>query len=183
MIEYKIIVTGTTGAGKTTAIAAVSDIRPLNTDVRNTDAAFGKATTTAGLDYGEVTLGGGEKLCLYGTPGQQRFDFMWEILGRGALGLLILVDNSRPDPLSDLDIYLKGFQDLIAQCACVVAVGRLDTHPSPGLDRYGIHLESRRVLCPVVEADVRERAQVVQLLDLLLLQLESRAGLAPPAET
>ena len=163
-----------TGAGKTTAIAAVSEIPPISTDVRNTDALVAKAMTTAGLDYGELTLGQGEKLRLYGTPGQKRFDFMWKILSRGALGLVILVDNSRPDPLSDLDTYLAGFAPLIREAACVVALGRMDTHPEPTLDAYAAHMERQGALCPVSPVDVREPAQVVQLLELLLLQLEAK---------
>ena len=109
MIEHKILFSGTMGAGKTTAIAAVSEIGPLSTDVRNTDESVAKATTTVGLDYGELTLDNGERLRLYGTPGQPRFAFMWDILARGALGLVILIDNSRPDPLADLDVYLDGY--------------------------------------------------------------------------
>ncbi|MBX3655094.1 MAG: ATP/GTP-binding protein [Ramlibacter sp.] len=180
MIEHKIIFTGTTGAGKTTAIAAVSEITPLNTDVRNTDPEVLKAMTTTGLDYGELTLGQNEKLRLYGTPGQQRFDFMWKVLGRGALGLVILIDNSQPRPLEDLDAYLDGFANLISEGACVIAVGRLDTHPNPGLDVYSLHLEKRNVLCPVIGADVRDATQVIQLLELLLLQLESKTGVSNP---
>lgn len=176
MIEHKILFTGTTGAGKTTAIAAVSEVPPLSTDVRNTDPDVAKAMTTAGMDYGELTLDNGEKLRLYGTPGQQRFDFMWQVLSRGALGLIVLVDNSRPRPLDDLDMYLEGFRELIASTACVVAVGRMEAYPEPSLGAFATHLESRGVLCPVVPADVREPAEVVQLLELLLLQLESRTA-------
>ncbi|HEY0202323.1 MAG TPA: ATP/GTP-binding protein [Burkholderiaceae bacterium] len=175
MSEHKIIFTGTTGAGKTTAIAAISEVPPVSTDVRNTDASVVKATTTAGMDYGEITLDNAEKLRLYGTPGQQRFDFMWTILARGALGLVILVDNSRPDPLADLDVYLAGFAQLIADAACVVAVGRMANHPEPSLDQFAAHLQSRGVLCPVLAVDVRERTQVAMLLDVMLLQLETKA--------
>lgn len=173
-MEYKILFTGIAGAGKTTAIAAVSEIPPLNTDVLNTDALLGKDTTTVGLDYGELTLDGGDKLRLYGTPGQVRFDFMWQILARGALGLVILVDNRRPDPLADLDLYLTGFRDLIKTTACVVAVGRLETHPHPSLDAFANHLETKGVLCPVLQTDVRDGAQVGQLLELLMFQLETK---------
>lgn len=175
MSEYKILFTGTTGAGKTTAIGAISEVPPLSTDVRNTDESVAKATTTVGLDYGELTLDNGEKLRLYGTPGQQRFDFMWTILARGALGLVILVDNSRPDPLADLDVYLTGFRQLIADSACVVAIGRMEEHPEPGLERFAERLQARDVLCPVLPVDVRSRAQVTQVLDMLLLQLETKA--------
>ncbi|MES2972236.1 MAG: ATP/GTP-binding protein [Pseudomonadota bacterium] len=176
MTEHKILFTGTTGAGKTTAIGSVSEVPPLSTDVRNTDATFAKAMTTAGLDYGEITLDNGEKLRLYGTPGQKRFDFMWSILSRGALGLVILIDNSRPDPLEDLDVYLAGFARLIQEASCVVAVGRMEQHGTPDLEAFALRLESRGVLCPVLPIDVRDAQQVTQLLELLLLQLESRTG-------
>jgi signal recognition particle receptor subunit beta len=176
VIEHKIIFTGTTGAGKTTAIGAVSEIEPINTDVRNTDAQFSKAMTTAGLDYGELTLDNGEKLRLYGTPGQERFGFMWSILAKGALGVVILIDNSRADPIADLDKYVSGFRALIDEGACVISIGRMAQHPTPGLEEYATHLAAQGVLCPIVEADVRDAAEVTQLVELLLLQLESKTG-------
>lgn len=177
MIEHKILFTGTTGAGKTTAIGAVSEVPPIRTDVRNTDPTVNKALTTAGLDYGELTLDNGEKLRLYGTPGQKRFDFMWQVLSRGALGLVILIDNSSADPLAELDVYLTGFAKLIREAGCVVAVGRTETHPKPDLETYARHLESRDVLCPVLKTDVRQPVEVIQLIELLLLQLETKTGM------
>ncbi len=173
-MESKILFSGTTGAGKTTAIGAVSEIPPISTDVRNTDADISKAMTTAGMDYGELTLEGGDKLRLYGTPGQERFSFMWTILSKGALGLILLIDNSRPDPLADLDVYLKGFAKLVRDTACVIGVGRLPQHPSPTLDDFAQRLIQHDLICPVIEVDVRERSQVVQMLELLLLQLEAK---------
>lgn len=170
--EHKILFTGTMGAGKTTAIAAISEIKPINTDVRNHDASLNKLMTTVGLDYGELTISEDEKLRLYGTPGQQRFEFMWKILARGALGLVILVDNSRPDPLADLDVYLDGFADLINEAACVVGVGKTETHPLPDIDTFARRMEAKNVFSPVFAVDVRDPQQVLQLLDLLLVQLE-----------
>src|SRR5579859_5421314 len=135
--EFKLIFTGSMGAGKTTAIAAVSDVAPVRTEVTNSDrAAHDKATTTTGLDYGEVTLPGGQVLRLFGTPGQARFHFMWDILGKGALGVVVLVDNSRPDPLQDVRDYVQAFAGVIGTSRAVVGVGRLDQHPSPSLDDY-----------------------------------------------
>ena len=166
MTEHKILFTGTMGAGKTTAIAAVSEIPPMRTDVRNTDDSVSKATTTVALDNGE-------KLRLYGTPGQERFAFMWRILARGALGLIILIDNTRPDPLGDLDIYLENFAELIEQTGCVVAVGRMETQPFPGIDDFAQRMEAKGVLCPVLPANVTDSKQVLQLLELLLIQLEA----------
>lgn len=175
MKEYKILFTGTMGAGKTTAIAAISDVPPVVTDVLNTDVSLPKETTTVGFDYGELDLPGGDRLRLYGTPGQQRFSFMWQILAKGALGLVILIDNSRPQPLEDLSIYLENFASLIGDTACVVGVGRMDSQNHPDLERYAQHLQKHGVICPVIATDVRERAQVVLLLDLLMAQLEVQA--------
>ncbi|GAA4013072.1 GTP-binding protein [Actimicrobium antarcticum] len=171
--EHKILFTGTMGAGKTTAISAISEITPISTDVKNWDISVHKAMTTVGLDYGELTLENGDKLRLYGTPGQSRFDFMWKILSRGALGLVILIDNSRPDPLADLDVYLDGFADLIKRTSCVVGVGKTEGHPVPDINAFAERMERKGVLCPVFPADVREPEHVLQLLDLLLIQLES----------
>ncbi|MCU1718475.1 GTP-binding protein [Pseudomonas sp. 5P_3.1_Bac2] len=176
MSEYKILFTGTMGAGKTTAISAISEIPPVTTDVQNNDPSLHKDTTTVGLDYGELTLPGGEQLRLYGTPGQQRFAFMWQILAKGALGIVILLDHSRPDPLADLSIYLSNFAELIASTGCVVAVGRLPLSASSALDQYSKRLAEHGLICPVVRADVRDKAQVLGLLDLLLLQLEHQVA-------
>ena len=146
----------------------------MTTDVRNTDTGLSKAMTTVGMDYGEVTLDNADKLRLYGTPGQKRFDFMWKILSKGALGLIILIDNRQTDPMADLDMYLDGFAQLIEDTACVIAVGRMETHPSPDLEDFSNHMAQRNIVCPVLAADVRDGAQVTQLLELLLLQLEAK---------
>ena len=174
MADHKILFSGTTGAGKTTAIGQVSEIPPMTTDVRNTDTGLSKEMTTVGMDYGEVTLDNGDKLRLYGTPGQKRFDFMWKILSKGALGLIILIDNSQSNPLADLDTYLDGFAQLIKDTACVVAVGRTEAHAMPDLEQFADHMAARGVICPVLAADVRDAQQVTQLLELLLLQLETK---------
>jgi signal recognition particle receptor subunit beta len=176
--EYKIVFTGTVGAGKTSAIAAVSETPPVVTDVPNTDATVDKALTTVGLDFGMVTLEGGQRLRLFGTPGQARFDFLWGILARNALGLVVLVDNTRPAPLEDLAQYLKGFGDALAQVPCVIGVGRLAPDASPSLDDYAEFLGARGLALPVLAVDVRRRADVLLLIDMLLTQLE--ADMAQP---
>lgn len=173
MREHKILITGTMGAGKTTAIAAVSEVPPVSTDVANSDPSLGKATTTVGFDLGLLTLDGGERLRLFGTPGQARFDFLWKILVGNALGLVILVDNSRPDPLADLQAYVEGFADELRRLPCVVGVGRLPAHPLPSLDDYAAHLGRQQLALPVLEVDVRRREDVLLLLDTLLAQIEA----------
>lgn len=173
MKEYKILFTGTMGAGKTTAIAAISEVAPIVTDVLNTDSSVAKERTTVGLDYGLLTLENGDRIRLFGTPGQQRFDFLWKILANKALGLIILTDNSRPDPLADLAMFLDGFADALATMPCAIGVGRLDSHPEPGLERYADLLEARGLVLPIIAVDVRRRDDVTLLIDTLLAQLEA----------
>jgi uncharacterized protein len=162
------------GAGKTTAIATISEIAPVRTDVQNTDrSSNSKATTTTALDYGEVTLPSGDKLRLYGTPGQARFDFMWKILGEGALGVIVLVDNSRPDPLADLREYLLAFRDTVAGSRAVVGVGRSEDHPLPGMEAFHSATHELGLATPILSIDVRRREDVLLLLDVLFHQIEA----------
>jgi len=172
--EHKILFTGTMGAGKTTAISAVSAVKMVSTEAVNTERSlFAKATTTVGLDYGEVSLEDGSVLRLYGTPGQRRFEFMWKIIARGALGVIILVDNSRPDPISDIGIYLENFRTLVEAGAVVIGVGRTETHSSPTTDDYYDYLAKRNLMLPVLEVDVRRGEDVLMLLDVLFSVLET----------
>ena len=123
--EFKIVFTGPMGAGKTTAIAALSDVAPVRTEVENTDRmTHGKEFTTVGLDMGRITLAGGEVVHLYGTPGQARFRFMWDILGRGAAGVVILLDATEAGVLVQFDQFVDAFAPHVAHSAIVVGVGR-----------------------------------------------------------
>lgn len=165
--EHRILFTGTLGAGKSTAVGAVLGV-PLATEPLH------HGGVPAAIDHGEVLLDNGDRLRLYGTPGQRRFEPAWRALADGALGLVVLVDGGRPDPLADLTIYLENFLDLIARTGCVIAVAHLDAPSAPSLDACAQVAARHGVVCPVVPVDVRERAQVLGLVDLLLLQLESR---------
>lgn len=179
MSEIKLLFAGPMGAGKTTAIRAISEIEPISTEVENTDfSESSKAETTVAMDYGELTLDSGDKLRLYGSPGQKRFEFMWPLLAQGALGVVVLLDNSRPDPLADLEDFLAAFSGLIDAGRVVVAVGRLESHPQPGLDDYLARVSRRGQFLPVVGADVRRRDDVVGVLELLFEQIESTASTA-----
>lgn len=176
MNEYKILFTGTMGAGKSTAINILSETATVNTDVHNSDVSVDKERTTVGLDFGQFTLENGDRIRLFGTPGQARFDFLWKILSKGSLGLIILADNSRPDPLADMCIYLNGFSEELDTLPCTIGVGRLDTHPSPSLDDYADLLASKNRIFPIIEVDVRRKDDVVLLVDTLLSQLEPSSG-------
>lgn len=173
MNDYKLVFTGTMGAGKTTAISAISDVLSVNTDVKNSDASVDKRLTTVGLDYGLLNLDSGHRVRLFGTPGQARFDFMWKILVKDAFGLIILVDNSRPAPLEDLSDYLQGFSSTLADVPCVIGIGRMESHPTPTMDQYAEHLAKHDWALPIVKVDVRERDQVIGLVELILAQGES----------
>lgn len=180
MPEHKIVFTGTPGAGKTTAIAALSDIAPTVTEARNNDPTLGKEFTTVGLDYGQVDLGGGQRVHLYGTPGQQRFEFMWKILASRALGLVILVDNSRPAPLEDLAVYLDAYADLLPHMAFAIGAGRTLECPLPTIDEYVDMLSQRGLVAPVLPVDVRQRDDVLMLVDTVLAQAEIRESAPTP---
>ncbi|CAN7181228.1 GTP-binding protein [Acidovorax sp. LjRoot118] len=174
--DLKIVFTGPMGAGKTTAIRAISDGEVLSTDVPITGGAElsmpGKTMTTVGLDYGECRLGDQWVLKLFGTPGQERFRFMWDILGAGAFGLIVLADNSQPDPVGEVARYLKAFAPHVPARRTVVGVGRLDTHPSPGIVDYCEQLGALGYNPPVLEVDVRRDADVRLLLSVLVSMAE-----------
>jgi signal recognition particle receptor subunit beta len=176
MREYKILFTGTVGAGKTTAIGRVSDVPPVMTDVRNSDTSIAKERTTVGLDFGELTLDNGDRVRMFGTPGQERFAFLWKILVRNALGLVVLIDNSRPDPLADLAVYMAGFSEALRTIPCTVGVGRMEAHPVPSLDDYAQAIAGTGRVFPILSVDVRDRSDVILLLDTLLMQLEADLG-------
>jgi signal recognition particle receptor subunit beta len=167
----KLLFAGPPGAGKTTAIAAISDFPPVNTDVTATDeVAELKEATTAAMDYGELTLAPDQKVFLYGTPGQVRFDFMWKILSTGSLGLIILIDNTSRDPLADLGLYVDHFRELIDRAAGVVGITRFQT--GPALGEYFELLERKGCVMPILEVDARNRTDVLRLLDAFLSVLE-----------
>jgi signal recognition particle receptor subunit beta len=171
--EFKIVFTGPMGAGKTTAIAAISDEAPVSTDVANTDrATFDKALTTAGLDYGRIVLDDGAVIRLYGTPGQARFRFMWDILALNAAGVIVLVDAAQPDALVQLDHFIDAF-GAGRRAPMVVGVGRLGDAGATPLDHFSQRLESRGLTLPLFGVDVRRHADVLLLVDTLLCLIET----------
>ncbi|MFO1349306.1 MAG: ATP/GTP-binding protein [Gammaproteobacteria bacterium] len=173
--EVKIVFSGPPGAGKTTAIKTISQIAVVSTEAKaSDDLALRKETTTVGMDYGEIEIDAGLVLRLYGTPGQARFRHMWEILAKGALGFVILADNSRPQPFSDLAIYLDNFKSYIEQSAAVIGVTQVDVSAEPRIEDYYQFLRGRGEMYPVLTADPRRKEDVLKLLDTLFTNLELR---------
>ena len=169
-IDHKIIFAGPVGSGKTTAIASISDSEPLTTDETASDmTATRKPATTVAMDYGTICLSENEKVHIYGTPGQERFDFMWDILTKGGIGLVLLLDNTRPTPFQDMKFYINAFRQFIDDTRLVVGVTQMDIKAIPTLDEYVVKLHEMDVLAPVFEIDSRRRDDVSMLIQALLL--------------
>jgi uncharacterized protein len=132
----KIVVTGPFAAGKTTLIRTISEITVLSTERGITDSTRSrKSETTVAMDFGRITIDRDLVLYLFGTPGQERFDFMWEILGEGMLGYVVLVDAERSDSIAEAAGILAAFRRM-ARVPYVVALNR-----SSGVDDQ----EERRI--------------------------------------
>ena len=171
--ELKIIFAGTVGAGKTTAINSISEKTALATEVPMSEGATDiKNQTTVGFDFGKCDIGDGVSLHLYGTPGQERFRFMWDILARGAFGLIVLADHSRPNPVADVISYLHAFAAHFPARRMVIGVGRLDAHPAIGIEEYVEQCAQAGFNVPVLEVDVRRDEDVRLLLSILISMAE-----------
>lgn len=173
MSQYKIIFTGPVGAGKTTAIASISDEPPVRTDALASDMTQQrKSETTVAMDYGVMNLAGGEKIHLYGTPGQERFDFMWEILTVGGIGLVLLLDNTRPDPFHDMRFFIDSFKPFIDETKLVIGVTQMDLKQKPVLEDYYRQLKGKGLNPPIFEVDARTRTDISILVQSLLYSLD-----------
>ncbi len=163
----KIVVTGPFAAGKTTLIRTISEITVLSTERGITDDTKArKAETTVAMDFGRITIDRDLVLYLFGTPGQERFDFMWEILGEGMLGYVMLIDASRPETYPEALNILAAFRRM-ARVPFVVALNRTD-----GLDaRAENDLRDALELSdgvPIVPCDATDKESVKTVLLALL---------------
>jgi len=163
----KIVVTGPFSAGKTTLIRTISEITVLSTEQDITDSTRSrKAATTVAMDFGRITIDRSLVLYLFGTPGQDRFDFMWEILGEGMLGYVLLLDASREDSLAEAVGILAAFRKM-ARVPFVVALNRSAGVEPADEERIRSVLELDEDV-PVVPCDATDRESVKTVLLALL---------------
>ncbi|AKS42607.1 GTP-binding protein [Wenzhouxiangella marina] len=170
----RILFAGPVGAGKTSAIAAVSDSPVSRTEAGASDEVRErKAQTTVAMDYGTLDIDDRTTIQLIGAPGQERFSFMWDILAERAIGLVLLLDHARPDPLGDLEFYLKAFRSLMdrAGSGTVVGITRCDLSEAVDLEPYRLALQEEGLSLPVFEVDARERDDVKVALLALVAEL------------
>jgi signal recognition particle receptor subunit beta len=160
----KILFTGPTGAGKSTAIRGLSAIAAPGGDSHD-DAAELHAGS---FDYGEFRPDGGAALRLYGAPEQMRFDFMWKVLADEAMGLVVMLDHQRPDPASDALRYVQSFEALARRRACVVGVGRFDAARAPSLQTIASRLETAGFRVPVIAVDARRQDDMLRMMRTLV---------------
>ncbi len=173
MQTVKMVVTGPFSAGKTQFIQAVSEIDVVQTERKITSEAEKiKASTTVAMDFGRITIDDDLVLYLFGTPGQRRFDFMWEILSEGMLGFVVLVDSARPETFQEAKSILNTFR-AYAPTPYVVAANKQD-HPDawdPEDLRIALRIDPRVKLLPCVAIEKESVKEV--LLELLYTILES----------
>lgn len=173
MANHNIIFSGPAGSGKTTAIAAISDIAPFFTGAVSADAVPERSVASASaLEYGRLKLDNGENLHLYGTPGQAGLDFDWGSLAGDSLGLILFIDSQRPDPLGDLQSWLTLFTDLIRRNAVAVGITRSDAGHTLTVEDCQRVLMTQNLNIPVFEVDTRQSGDVTMLLQALLYSLD-----------
>ena len=171
----KIVVTGPVGAGKSTFIRTISEIEVVDTDRKATDeTAEMKPATTVAMDFGRITLGDDMWVQIYGTPGQSRFDFMWDLLIRGAHGYVLLVPAHMPGSIREART-IRAFMQQRTTAPLVIGVTHTD-HPNAwDLEDVQMGLTDYNPTVPYVVLNPNQKPSVAETLLVLLAQLQTAA--------
>jgi uncharacterized protein len=170
-VAIKILIAGGFGAGKTTLVSSVTEIRPLRTEeplttssmnIDLTDGVEGKTTTTVAMDFGRITIRDDLVVYLFGTPGQKRFWFMWDELAYGASGAVVLADTRRlADCFPSVDYFEQQGTPFLVAVNCFDGARRFP----PEIVRSALNLNDD---VPVVLCDARQRASCRDVLVILI---------------
>lgn len=171
MQTVKMVVTGPFASGKTAFIGSVSEISVVHTERKiSDDSRSVKQQTTVAMDFGRITVDEDLVLYLFGTPGQKRFDFMWEILAEGMLGFVVLVDSARPETFREARRILEAFRQY-SNTPWVVAANKQDEEDAwPPEDlKVAMGLEDHVRVLPCIATDKSSVKNVLlELLDVIL---------------
>ncbi len=178
MQTVKMVITGPFSSGKTEFIRSISEIEVVSTEQgisKGTQESEVKSATTVAMDFGRITVDDDLVLYLFGTPGQRRFDFMWEILAEGMLGFVVMVDSAKPETFREAKSILETFR-AYAPTPYVVAANKQDHPDAWDADdlRIALRIEEDVKLLPCVATD-KETVKNV-LLELLYSILEEMEG-------
>jgi len=178
MQTVKMVVTGPFSSGKTQFIQSVSEIDVVATERKiSSESERIKETTTVAMDFGRITVDDDLVLYLFGTPGQKRFDFMWEILSEGMLGFVVMVDSARPETFREARRILETFR-AYAPTPYVVTANKQDLPDAwePDDMRIALRLSPDVKLLPCVATD--KESVKIALLELLysILQRMEEGG-------
>ncbi len=170
MRRYKIIISGPFAAGKTTFIHTVTEIAPIQTEAKTTEDSESKVkdSTTVAMDFGRITIDGENVLHIFGTPGQFRFNYMWSILSKDALGIIVLVDSAARDTFEDARDMVNFFR-VKTDAPILIALNRFDGKDGVSMEEIRKILNLPRWI-PVVECNAKDKESVKNVL-LTLLKL------------
>ena len=177
MQTVKMVVTGPFSAGKTQFIRTITEIKPVDTErpLSSAGERAVKQVTTVAMDFGRITVDDDLVLYLFGTPGQKRFDFMWEILSDGMLGFIVMIDSTRPETFREARSILETFR-AYAPTPYVVAANKQDAPDAWDLEdmRNALRLPSSVKLLPCVATKKAAVKNVLlELLYSILAEIDS----------
>ncbi len=159
----KLVITGPVNAGKTTMVQNLSDSQIAATDVAATDQVSQlKAMTTVGLDFGILKIDDGLELHLFGTPGQARFNFMWNILSKGAIGAIFLVDSTSDESLQEMKKMFDYYSEHV-DLPAIVGATKQDLSGAKSVEQIASILEMDPDLVFAVDARQKEGSKMLAL--------------------